>query len=288
MQYEQILLETNINHSDEVALWLTEQELSFQQMDASTLEAPPVGKIHFRIFVTPEESNDVLSQVKKELVLPDLTITHQRRDEAEWQDTWKKFFAIRNIGQFVIIPSWEEKTYQLKIGEIPLFLDPGRAFGTGGHASTRLCLRLLSQLNLPLSCVLDVGCGSGILMIAALKKYPKALGWGIDIEEEAIEVTKENALRNEVISQIDVSTMPLDRVEKTFDVVFANLTSPVILQLAGSLAHVLAKHGVLFVSGITQDEVTTVQIALEKQGLVVQHTETEEDWVGLLVKKKGP
>lgn len=289
MEYEQILLETHDSRAEDIVVWLTDQEISFQQMDEFTLEAPPKGRVRFRIFIKPEMAEPILQEIRQTFSALDFTIEQKRRDESEWQDAWKDFFRIRKIDQFVIVPSWEERNYEPQKEEFPLFLDPGRAFGTGGHESTRLCLQLLSQIEIDkeVSEVLDVGCGSGILLIAALKKYPKAQGWGIDIEKDAVEVTLENAAHNDVHERTLASMTLLFQIGKTFDLVFANLTGPVIIELARHLARVLRKEGLLLVSGIVQYEVQSVQAALEQQGLVVEDKKIEGEWVGLLVKPRS-
>lgn len=170
--------------------------------------------------------------------------------EAEWRDAWKRYFKVSHLTrQFVVVPSWER--YDAQPGEVVIDLDPGMAFGTGTHASTRLVLeemQALADAGVAPARVLDVGCGSGILSIAAVKRWPGATVVAVDNDPIAIAATIENAQTNRVKDRIDASTKALGEIGETFPVVLANIQAHVLRELKDQLiAHTA---GTLILSGL--------------------------------------
>jgi ribosomal protein L11 methyltransferase len=170
--------------------------------------------------------------------------------EAEWRDAWKRYFKVSHLTrQFVVVPSWER--YDAQPGEVVIDLDPGMAFGTGTHASTRLVLeemQALADAGVAPARVLDVGCGSGILSIAAVKRWPGATVVAVDNDPIAIAATIENAQTNRVKGRIDASTKALGEIGETFPVVLANIQAHVLRELKDQLiAHTA---GTLILSGL--------------------------------------
>ncbi|MGZ3439365.1 MAG: 50S ribosomal protein L11 methyltransferase [Polyangia bacterium] len=202
------------------------------------------------------------------------------RDEDEWRDVWKQYFAPRKVGRFVIVPSWEK--YAPAADEIVLDMDPGRAFGTGGHPSTRLCLVALSELE---RCerFLDVGCGSGVLAIACAKSFPEATGLAVDVDADAVDVSRENALRNAVGERISVSATPVGEVHGPFDVVTANILPDVLIPLAGEIATRVGNGGTLILSGILRELADGVEAAYVERGLSTRQRLDEDGWRALVM-----
>jgi ribosomal protein L11 methyltransferase len=155
--------------------------------------------------------------------------------EAEWRDAWKRYFKVSRLTrQFVVVPSWER--YTAEPGDVVIDLDPGMAFGTGTHASTRLVLEELQALadaGLEPDRILDVGCGSGILAIAAVKRWPGARCIAIDNDPIAVTATLENAAHNEVA--VGAAITPLHDIEGTFPLVLANIQAHVLRELKAEL-----------------------------------------------------
>ena len=172
--------------------------------------------------------------------------------EAEWRDAWKRYFKVSHLTrQFVVVPSWE--TYQAKPGEVVIDLDPGMAFGTGTHASTRLVLEEMQTLadnEIGANRILDVGCGSGILAIAALKRWPGATCVAVDNDPIAIDATLDNAAHNRVADRIQASTTSLADLGEEFQIVLANIQAHVLRELMAMLIERTAPGGRLILSGL--------------------------------------
>lgn len=172
--------------------------------------------------------------------------------EAEWRDAWKRYFKVSHLTrQFVVVPSWE--TYAPAQGEIVIDLDPGMAFGTGTHASTRLVLEELQVLadgGAAVSRMLDVGCGSGILSIAAVKRWPGATCIAVDVDPLCLDATAGNAAQNHVTDRITVLPTPAGELDEEFPLVLANIQAHVLRQLMAALIARTAPGGTLILSGL--------------------------------------
>lgn len=296
MQYQEIRIELASEHAPPLVELLCERELGFQECDQTTLDPPPPGRARFRLYIPKHEAAAVpeLVEAVHELVPPEaaVAIALRDRDEDEWRDAWKRYFTTRRIGRIAIVPSWEAAAHTPLPGEVTLAMDPGRAFGTGGHATTRLCLRLIAELQAepefaaaaPLS-ILDIGCGCGVLAIAALLLWPAARVLGVDIDPEAIEVTAENAERNGVADRLRAETTLVDEVPGQFALLLANITGPTLLELSTAIAARLSPGGALILSGLLQTEAAAVKRRFGALGLRLVRDETEEEWAGLLLRQ---
>ena len=202
--------------------------------------------------------------------------------EEDWANAWKAYFKPTRVGErLVIIPSWE--TYELQESDVPLYLDPGMAFGTGTHPTTSLCLRLLEKVVKPGARVLDVGTGSGILGIAAAK-----LGAGqvvaIDIDPVAVKVAGENAESNEV--GMDIRQGTLDQVEpEESDLVIANIIASIIVEILPDVAARMKKGGRFIASGIIAEKKQAVVDAITNTWLLPLEVREEGGWVAILAGK---
>ena len=233
------------------------------------------------VWVPVDEARAFLERAR-EAGLPPPADASRVRDEDEWRDVWKQYFAPRKVGRFVIVPSWEK--YAPKADELVLDMDPGRAFGTGGHPSTRLCLVAISELS---HCerFLDVGCGSGVLAIALAKLFPDASGIAVDVDADAVDVSRENALRNAVGDRISVSATPVEEVHGPFDVVTANILPDVLIPLARPIAARVGDGGTLILSGILRELADGVEAAYVALGLSTQLRLDEDDWRALVMTR---
>ena len=150
--------------------------------------------------------------------------------EEDWENNWKQYYKPMRVGRrLVVVPCWE--TYQKKSDDVILKLDPGMAFGTGAHATTRLCMELLEESVTPGCAMLDVGCGSGILAVCSVLLGAKS-AVGVDIDELAAKIAGENAALNDVSDQTRFIQLNLtEKIRGEFDVVCANIVSDVIIRL---------------------------------------------------------
>ena len=196
---------------------------------------------------------------------------------ADWAEAWKAHYVPQRVGRLVLVPSWSTET--LGPDEVSITLDPGMAFGTGLHPTTRGCLRLLQELSPTPDRVLDVGCGSGILGLAALR-LGAGLVVALDTDPLAVEATRANAERNGLADRLQaaVSTLP-EQPAATYPLVLANLVAAVLVELAPRLAAHLAPGGALLASGILSPKADAVVAATVAAGLVVGSRLDDEDWV---------
>ncbi|HEY4378204.1 MAG TPA: 50S ribosomal protein L11 methyltransferase [Acidimicrobiales bacterium] len=168
-----------------------------------------------------------------------------------WLDTWRAHARVERGGPFVVVPAWLEAP-DADPGDVMLRVDPGRAFGSGSHPTTRLVLAELARVVEPGDAVLDVGCGSGVLAVAAALIGATPV-WAIDIDSAAVSATAANAQANGVGDVVHPTADPIDSVPGPFPVVLANLLAPVITELADQLRAQVALDGALVLSGLLAD-----------------------------------
>ena len=204
-------------------------------------------------------------------------------NEEDWANNWKQYYHTQRIGKRIIVtPSWEE--YTPAEGEVQMRLDPGMAFGTGTHDTTRLCLELLEEVVTPETRILDVGTGSGILSVGGvLLGAPSALG--VDIDPVAVKVANENAEINEVNGKTEFVCGDLtDKVHGKFEIVTANIVADVIIRLLSTVKNYLLKGGVLIVSGIIDTRADEVENACHEAGFVTEKRLEHGGWVAIKLR----
>jgi ribosomal protein L11 methyltransferase len=201
--------------------------------------------------------------------------------ESDWATAWQEHFHVLHLGRRLVIkPSW--RRHRRTGDEVVIDLDPGMAFGTGLHPTTRLCLQALEARaeRGPLGRVLDVGCGSGILSIAAVRLgATRALG--VDIDPIAVEATVANARHNRVGKRVRAREGSIPTDEGPFDTVLANLIAGVLIEIAPDLAAELVPGGTLVGSGIFIEREPDTRRALERAGFEIGERWHESDWVAL-------
>ena len=214
--------------------------------------------------------------------------------EEDWAHAWKKFYKPLRVGRRVVLkPSWEEFTAQHD--DIVVELDPGMAFGTGLHPTTRLCIVALEQIVQPGDSVLDIGCGSGVLAIVAHKLGATRL-LAADIDPIAVDATMENAALNGVstgergVLNVRLGSVPQGMAGQ-FRILVANILAEVISKLFDAeygyppLAEPLAPDGVMILSGILDERAHIVEAAAQRHGFVVTDRHQEGDWVALVLRR---
>jgi ribosomal protein L11 methyltransferase len=204
-------------------------------------------------------------------------VSLRRIADEDWLESWKAQFTPIGIGPFFVRPSWSTA----RAAGIELVLDPGMAFGTGLHPTTRQCLEAVGALEVAGRSVLDVGCGSGILSIGAAKRGGDPVV-AVDTDPLAVKATIDNARRNGV--RVEVHEGSAADVEGTYDVVLANLVADVLIAIAGDLRARLASGGVLVCAGIVQEKEERVAQAFAATGLAVVDRDQRDDWVRLTLR----
>lgn len=208
----------------------------------------------------------------------------------DWSNSWKVHFKPLRVGKrLLIVPTWEETT-ELP-GDLVLRIDPGMAFGTGGHETTRLCLELLEQVMeenplLLVPSLLDLGTGSGILAMAA-----SLLGAGrilaLDIDPDAVVVAHENLALNGLLDSVECGTEPLESLSENFDIILANILAEELVRLAPYLAQRLLPGGALILSGILAEKEKMVRQGFVTQTLKYCQTVKAGEWIAMLYRNEG-
>lgn len=210
--------------------------------------------------------------------------------DEDWMAAWKKHYHPIKIGhQLVIVPSWIKREIP---GRIPIRINPGMAFGTGTHPSTQLCLELMEEVIKPGMQVIDVGCGSGILSVAALKLDADHV-LGVDVDPAAMVSTRENSAHNCISTGLEVG---IGSVKEILDhqftlaqapLVVVNILANTILQLfSDGLVELVTENGYLILAGILESQAEKIIQRAELDSMQLQHKKTSSDWVALLLKKQ--
>lgn len=213
------------------------------------------------------------------------TVDFYEYDEEDYQNSWKKYLFPEKVSEkFVVKPTWRE--YTPEADELIIELDPGRAFGTGSHSTTSLCLKLMEENISEGDSVIDVGTGSGILMIAADRLGASEI-YGTDIDELAVESAKENLELNK-ISEEKAKVYKGDLISvvenKKFDVVVANILADVLLILLHDISKVVKPNGKIIFSGIIEDKCELLKREVESLGFTVEEIKADKEWRAMLIK----
>jgi len=222
-------------------------------------------------------------------IMPLPEATYCTIEDEDWMAAWKKNYHPIPIGKkLLILPAWIQQEDQSRVA---VMIDPSMAFGTGTHPTTQLCLEMVEKYVQPGQTVIDVGCGSGILSIAALK-LGASQALGVDIDSASIRSTRENAAANEVTAKMEVGLGSVGEVLagqfslKASPIVLANILAPVIIRLFdGGLAELAAPGGLIALSGILDTQAQAVRAAAEAKGLTFVEQAQIADWVVIVYRK---
>lgn len=213
------------------------------------------------------------------------TIDFYEYDEEDYQNSWKKYLFTEKVSErFVVKPTWRE--YEPKDDELIIELDPGRAFGTGSHPTTSLCLKLMEENIKEGDSVIDVGTGSGILMIAADRLGASEI-YGTDIDELAVESAKENLELNGISedrAKVYLGNLVSVVNGKKFDVVVANILADVLLILLNDISKVVKKDGLVIFSGIIDEKCELLKREVEALGMEILEVKADKEWRAMLIK----
>ena len=204
--------------------------------------------------------------------------------DSDWENSWKDYFDILNIGEkFVIVPTWRE--YENEEGKYVINIDPGMAFGTGGHETTSLCIKNLEKYVKPHDNVIDVGCGSGILSIAASYLTDGSLK-AVDLDKLAVDVSRENFALNNLENRIEVEEASLLTKEtKKYDVIVANILAHIIELMLEDAYKLLEDGGYFITSGIIKDKKDELLEKMLEQGFKLVEETSDNEWYSFVVTK---
>jgi ribosomal protein L11 methyltransferase len=282
-RYPQVQVSVPAGQAETVSMELWDQGATgIEERDGSTLHRSDTGDAQVTLvaaFADEAEARRVAEGLARRFPS---RLTHVVGDA--WRDAWRAHFKPVRLGQRLVVrPSWEST--RLWPGEVEVTLDPGRAFGSGTHETTRLVLREVDRRVRGGEHVLDVGCGSGILGVAALKLGARRVR-AVDVDADAVPVAMDNARRNRVAARMRVSTTPVGRLRGTYDLVLANIETVVLLELADAIAARVAPRGTLVLSGVLAGEQDRVCDAFTGFHRAILGREGE--WVAPVLRRRPP
>ena len=279
---------------------LTEQDK--EQMFVDILPQIPAddGVAYLTFYLEEEEDPEaVLERIHRELEemrsyvdVGECTIEESQTEDVDWVNNWKKYFHQFSIDDILVIPSWEQVEAK-DSDKMVIHIDPGTAFGTGMHETTQLCIRQLRKYVKPGAQILDVGCGSGILGMLALK-FGAAHSVGTDLDSCAIDATHENMKANGIREDqyevmigniIDDKEVQDKAGYEKYDIVAANILADVLVPLTPVILHQLKKGGIYITSGIIDDKEETVTEAVRAAGMEVLEVHHQGEWVSVTARK---
>lgn len=283
---------------DKVPLTDLDKEQMFVDILPETELDDGIAYLSFYLDVD-EDKEKILSDIRRELEEMSAyinvgtgNIEESQTEDVDWVNNWKKYFHQFYVDDVLIIPSWEEVKPE-DSDKMVIHIDPGTAFGTGMHETTQLCIRQIRKHVTPETKILDVGCGSGILGMLALK-FGAKYSVGTDLDPCAIDATHENMEVNGIakdqyeimIGNIIDDKEIQDKVGyECYDIVAANILAPVLVELTPVIVNQMKKGGIYITSGIIDDKEEMVVEAVKKAGLEVLEVTYQGEWVSVTARK---
>ena len=283
---------------DKVPLTEEEKKQMFVDILPDSPEDDGIAYLNFYLEES-EDKEEMLRKVKEALKelrsfvdIGEGTITESQTEDKDWINNWKQYFHQFYVDDILIIPSWEEVKKEDE-NKMIIHIDPGTAFGTGMHETTQLCLRQLKKYVNDQTVLLDVGTGSGILSIAALKMGAKH-AVGTDLDPCAISATKENLEANQIVpgsmevligNIIDDKEVQDQVGYEKYDIVTANILADVLVPLTPVIWHQMKRGGIYITSGIIDEKEKTVAEAVKKAGMEILEITRQGEWVCIIARK---
>ena len=279
---------------------LTPEETGEMFIDFPAELPPDTGESRVSFYLEPDADTDTLlvrvregiEKMRSYLDPGSGTITVSETEDADWQNNWKEYFHAFTVGDILIRPTWEETQCPASCRTV-IEIDPGTSFGTGKHETTQLCIRALQQYITDGCCAADIGCGSGILAIAALKLGAVHVTC-VDVDENCLRSARENFSVNGLPQDsgsfytgnlIDNAALRETVGSGCYDVAAANILADVIIPMAPALRDLLKPGGVLITSGIIDFKENEVKEALTDAGLTILSVERQGEWCGIAARR---
>ncbi len=261
-------------------------EQMWDYIDEDLLNESTVAKVSS--FASLEETKTVLAKLNEYLESSDVyvgEIAVVEVDDDVWYNSWKKYYAPIEADRYVVVPRWIN--YEVEEGKIKILMEPGMAFGTGEHESTKMCLKLMSKLEFVDKNVIDVGTGSGILGIGALLSGAKSC-YMCDLDSLAIKSSKENSKINGVEDRAEIVLADLlEKNNMQAEIVLANLTANILIRLSKDIGRFLEKDGYLVCSGIIHSRLQDVKNAFVEANFKISSELVMGEWDALMFQYLG-
>lgn len=265
-------------------LELSKDSRDWDFVDPSLIELD-LDKISIKAYFSESQDLEhIIDCVKKGLEGIECELEFNEVDEKDWAESWKQYYKPRRIGEKIVIkPTWE--SIDEKEGDLVIELDPGMAFGTGTHETTIMCIEALEKFIHDGDKVYDIGCGSGILSIAAAKLGASNVV-AVDLDPTCIRVSNENILKNEVEDRVQaIQGNLLDVVEDKVDIIVSNIIAEIIAGMAVDLRDYLVDDGIFIASGIILEKIKLVEEALIENGFKLIKTHELGEWACIIARK---
>ncbi|MEK6608991.1 MAG: 50S ribosomal protein L11 methyltransferase [Myxococcota bacterium] len=300
MQLSQVVVEVPQAVAEAVANHLLETGASgIELRDATTLLASTEGRTQLVAFLPAAEVEARVATLGRYLEalrsggagVDPWSYRHEPVADEDWRERYKAFFTVSRVGRrLVVCPSWER--FDPTPDDVVVTIDPGQAFGTGTHASTRLCLRAIERIDWLSSSpqtVLDLGCGSGLLAVAAARLWPQARVQALDVDPIAVEVARETAERNGVAERVRCAEGSIEAAAGSFDLVLANIQADVLAPMRASLLERLSERGRVVLSGLLVEEAPAVVDAyVAELSVEPEFSEDEAGWRMVILRRCTP
>ncbi|HBF0310303.1 50S ribosomal protein L11 methyltransferase [Clostridioides difficile] len=275
-------------------LFQKKNELDWDYVEEEVFKKNEEDDVLIKTYVSEEKNVMEFVEIIKQKVLGlkdfgidigEGSVSLDQVNEADWANAWKAYYKPTKVGQRVVVkPTWED--YVMQDGDLIIELDPGMAFGTGTHETTSMCIRELEKYVNKDSKVFDIGCGSGILAIAAAKLGAKEVV-AVDLDEVAVKVAKENVLENKVEKSVSVMHGNLtDVIKDKADVIVANIIADIIKILAKDVQNFMKEDAIFISSGIILDKVEEVKESLIENGFEIVEVQKLGEWSAIVSKLK--
>lgn len=275
-------------------LFQKKNELDWDYVEEEVFKKNEEDDVLIKTYVSEEKNVMEFVEIIKQKVLGlkdfgidigEGSVSLDQVNEADWANAWKAYYKPTKVGQRVVVkPTWED--YAMQEGDLIIELDPGMAFGTGTHETTSMCIRELEKYVNKDSKVFDIGCGSGILAIAAAKLGAKEVV-AVDLDEVAVKVAKENVLENKVEKSVSVMHGNLtDVIKDKADVIVANIIADIIKILAKDVQNFMKEDAIFISSGIILDKVEEVKESLIENGFEIVEVQKLGEWSAIVSKLK--
>ncbi|WP_461199693.1 50S ribosomal protein L11 methyltransferase [Clostridioides difficile] len=275
-------------------LFQKKNELDWDYVEEEVFKKNEEDDVLIKTYVSEEKNVMEFVEIIKQKVLGlkdfgidigEGSVSLDQVNEADWANAWKAYYKPTKVGQRVVVkPTWED--YAMQDGDLIIELDPGMAFGTGTHETTSMCIRELEKYVNKDSKVFDIGCGSGILAIAAAKLGTKEVV-AVDLDEVAVKVAKENVLENKVEKSVSVMHGNLtDVIKDKADVIVANIIADIIKILAKDVQNFMKEDAIFISSGIILDKVEEVKESLIENGFEIVEVQKLGEWSAIVSKIK--